>query len=34
MSIEIENMDCLEYLDTIVDNSIDLILTDPPLHYF
>lgn len=29
-SIEIQNMDGLEYLKTIDDNSIDLILTDPP----
>jgi len=26
----LENKDCLEYLKTIGDNSIDLILTDPP----
>jgi site-specific DNA-methyltransferase (adenine-specific) len=28
--IEIKNIDGLEYLSTILDNSIDLILTDPP----
>ena len=28
--INIENKDGLEYLDTIENNSIDLILTDPP----
>ena len=30
MEIEIKNVDGLEYLSTIPDNSIDLILTDPP----
>ena len=30
IKIEIENMDGLKYLKTIEDNSIDLILTDPP----
>jgi len=29
-NIEIQNMDGLEYLSTIPDGSIDLILTDPP----
>jgi len=29
-NIDIKNMDGLEYLSTISDNSIDLILTDPP----
>ena len=29
-SIEIKNMDGLDYLSSISDNSIDLILTDPP----
>ena len=28
--IEIENIDGLEYMKTIANNSIDLILTDPP----
>ena len=28
--IQIENKDALEYLETIPNNSIDLILTDPP----
>ena len=28
--IEIKNIDGIEYLSTIDDNSIDLILTDPP----
>ena len=28
--IEIQNIDGIEYLKTISDNSIDLILTDPP----
>ena len=28
--INIENKDGLEYLDSIENNSIDLILTDPP----
>lgn len=30
MNIEIKNIDGLEYLNTIKNNSIDLILTDPP----
>lgn len=30
LGIEIKNMDGLSYLQTIDDNSIDLILTDPP----
>ena len=30
IKIEVENKDGLEYLKTINDNSIDLILTDPP----
>jgi site-specific DNA-methyltransferase (adenine-specific) len=29
-TFEIKNVDGLEYLQTIKDNSIDLILTDPP----
>lgn len=29
-TIDIQNMDGIEYLSTLVDNSIDLILTDPP----
>jgi site-specific DNA-methyltransferase (adenine-specific) len=24
------NKDCIEYLETLQDNSVDLILTDPP----
>lgn len=28
--VQIENGDCLELLKTIPDNSIDLVLTDPP----
>lgn len=28
--IQIENKDCLEFLKTVKDNSVDLILTDPP----
>lgn len=28
--IEIENLDALEYLKTIPDGSIDMVLTDPP----
>lgn len=27
---EYKNLDCLEYLKTLPDNSVDLILTDPP----
>ena len=30
LNIDIENIDGLEYLNTIDNNSIDLILTDPP----
>jgi len=30
MDIDIKNIDGLEYLETIDNNSIDLILTDPP----
>lgn len=26
----IQNVDCLEYLKTLDDNSVDLVLTDPP----
>ncbi len=29
-TIGIENIDCLEYLATLEDESVDLILTDPP----
>ena len=29
---KIENMDCLEYLKTIPDNFVDLIVTDPPYN--
>ncbi|MGI1593174.1 DNA methyltransferase, partial [Raoultella ornithinolytica] len=29
-SIEFINADCLQYLPTLPDNSIDLIVTDPP----
>lgn len=29
-TIDIQNMDGIEYLSTLVDTSIDLILTDPP----
>ena len=28
--IEVKNMDGLQYLSTIPDGSVDLILTDPP----
>lgn len=28
--IEIYNQDCLEYMKTIPDHSVDLIVTDPP----
>ena len=28
--IQLYNMDCLEFMKTLEDNSIDLILTDPP----
>ena len=27
---EYKNIDCMEYLKSLPDNSIDLILTDPP----
>ena len=26
----IENKDCLEYIKSLADNSVDLVLTDPP----
>lgn len=26
----LENVDCLEYLSTLPDNSVDMVLTDPP----
>ena len=29
-TLDLKNMDCLEYLSTIEDKSIDLVLTDPP----
>ena len=29
-SIQIYNSDCMEYIKTLGDNSIDLVLTDPP----
>ena len=28
--IELHNIDCMEYMETLEDNSFDLILTDPP----
>ena len=28
----ISNMDCLKYLKRIPDNSVDLVLTDPPYN--
>lgn len=30
MSNSISNTDCLKYLSTLPDNSVDLVLTDPP----
>ena len=30
MSIELYNIDALEYIKSMGDNSVDLILTDPP----
>ena len=36
MTIEINkiyNMDCLEGLKQMEDNSVDLVITDPPLWY-
>ena len=30
--IDLRNGDCLEVLKNIEDNSVDLILTDPPYH--
>ena len=30
--MEYKNMDCLEYLGTLDDNSIDLIIADPPYY--
>ena len=32
MSIILNNADCLQHIKTIPDNSIDLILTDPPYN--
>ncbi len=29
-SVELINADCLQYLATLPDNTIDLIVTDPP----
>ncbi len=29
-SMQLVNMDCLEYLKTLPDKSVDLVLTDPP----
>ncbi|MDR8357824.1 site-specific DNA-methyltransferase, partial [Acinetobacter baumannii] len=29
-SIELVNADCLQYLPSLPDTSIDLIVTDPP----
>ena len=29
-SVELVNADCLQYLATLPDNTIDLIVTDPP----
>jgi len=28
----IKCMDCIEYLKTLSDNSVDLVLTDPPYN--
>ena len=28
----IQQMDCIKYLKTLDDNSIDLIITDPPYN--
>ena len=30
----IKCMDCLEYLKTLLDDSVDLVVTDPPYNYF
>ena len=30
MSMTLENKNCLDYLSTIEDESVDLVLTDPP----
>lgn len=32
--IVIQNMEGLAFLSTLEDDSVDLILTDPPLYYF
>jgi len=29
---KIKNMDCIEYLKTLPDNSVDLVVTDPPYN--
>ena len=31
-NIVLSNVDCLEYIKTIPDKSVDLILTDPPYN--
>ena len=30
MTIELKHADCLEYLKTIEDESVDLVIVDPP----
>ena len=30
MDIQVENVEGIEYMSTLQDNSIDLVLTDPP----
>jgi len=32
LSIDLQNKDCFDFLSTIKDNSVDLILTDPPYY--
>ena len=29
-TFELKNIDCLEYIKTMPDNSVDCIITDPP----
>ncbi|MBF4381454.1 site-specific DNA-methyltransferase, partial [Vibrio anguillarum] len=29
-TVQLFNADCLSYLKTLPDNSVDLVLTDPP----
>jgi len=30
MNVDLRNIDCVEYLQSLPDNSVDLIIADPP----